>query len=271
MLLVALAGAPAFAQRAAIEDVEYQGEAHSADEREDHAAGRARTWSLAPWLPANFQSNRAATERDPQPGVALEPELSLGRSWSRGKVSLLAEVGGFIATSLPDAALDSGGWWVTLEAQAGASAEALAPYARYEPLTIHDRAFGRRLLTFHSMEVGVRRRWGPTAVQGAILRRAATLDGLDRWSLAGRINHLVPVGASRLDLRADVRGSRYDAAGGDRRRDLFARARARLFVPLGTEVDVALTADLQRNWSNRAGFGHTVLILGPALSASFSF
>lgn len=190
---------------------------------------RARPWTIALWAPVNLRSNRSLTRSGVERGVALEPEWSVVRRWGLGRVTLFGEAGLFVSTMLPDAALDTSGWWGT---------------------------------------AGVRRSWGPTALN-MFVRRVETGGVLgDQYQLAAHAQHTVPVGKDMLlNLRGDTEWRSFDRVLGERRRDIRMRARVRLFVPLDPAVDLVLSADLQRHWSTLDRFQFTNLVVGPVLSA----
>jgi hypothetical protein len=274
--LLPLLGGAAHAQEP---DLEYQADLQESTERpgeDEEAYGLAapldRPWTLALWLPANANSNIAAVETDIQRGVALAPELTVDRLWGGGSVKLLTEAGLFVSASFPDPALDSSGWWSTVELQAGDASTGVAPYASWEPLTLHEAVFGRRLVTFHTLTAGIRVARGPTAINAFVRRREGGAGVGTRNTLAVHLNHVVALRRSAvLGIRIDSELRPYDADQDGRRTDIRARVRTRLTLPLASAVDLALTADLQRNWSNRAGQSSTNLVVGPALSARFGF
>jgi hypothetical protein len=277
--LAALAVAwPAAAQDAPdrpLPELEYQADQHddpeNAVEEEARFDARLRPWSIAPWVPFNWRSNLALAPRALRSGLAFEPEATLGRSWGLGPIRLLTEASAFVSLVPSDALRDSSGWWLTAEATGGDAARGLAPYAIYEPLTLHDGVFGARVLTFHTFTAGVRRRWGPTNLNLFVRRRDATIDALDRSLLSAQLSHTEALGNGlSFNIRTDVEGRRYDATpAGDRRRDLFLRARMRLFIPLSPRADLVLNADVQRNNSSSRDFVTTQVIVGPVLSARF--
>jgi hypothetical protein len=254
--------------------IEYQADRHddpeNPNEEEARYLGRPRPWSLSPWIPLNWQSNLAAAPRALRNGVAFEPEATLGRSWSIGPARLITEASAFVSAVPSNPELDSSGWWLTAEATAGNAATGVAPYAIYEPLSIHDGLFGAHVVTFHTMTAGFRRSWGPTNLNAFLRRRDSTIDSLDRTLIGAQLSRSWPVGNGlTLNLRTDAEYRRYDAAGDIRRRDLFVRARGRLFIPLTSTAELVLTADIQRNRSSERDFVTTNVIIGPALSASF--
>lgn len=278
----AVLGLPASAAVAQAPDrslpgIEYQADRHGAAERDGAygyglAATPARPWALAAWLPANWSSNLGATESDLTRGIVLEPELTLARTWGTGPVTLFTEVGGFISTALPDAQLDVSGWWLTLELSGGDPAVQLAPYFSYEPLGLYETAFGSHILTFHNFTLGVRRTWSATSLTAFVSRRESNIAIAARNTLGAQLSRDVPVsGNLGLNLRVDAEFRPYDREDGIRRQDFRTRARGRLVMPLDPAVDLALTADIQRNWSSADGFSYTNVIVGPALSASFGF
>jgi hypothetical protein len=254
--------------------LEYQADRHeyteNPDDEEVQYLGRARPWSLAPWIPLNWQSNLALAPRAIRSGVAFEPEVTLGRTWSIGKARINGEIGTFVSTIPSNTSLDSSGWWLTAEANAGNSATGLSPYATYEPLGVNDGFFGDHLVTFHTATAGIRRSWGPTHLNAFVRRRDATIDSLDRTLIGAQLSRSWKVGNGlTFNLRTDAEYRRYDAVGDDRRRDLFVRARSRLFIPLSSTAELVLTADIQRNRSSDRAYVTTNVIIGPALSASF--
>jgi hypothetical protein len=254
--------------------LEYQADRHeyteNPDDEEVQYLGRARPWSIAPWIPLNWQSNLALAPRAIRTGIAFEPEVTVGRTWSVGPAQLLGEVGTFVSTIPSNTSLDSSGWWLTAEANGGDSEAGVAPYASYEPLGVNDGLFGRHLVTFHTLTAGVRRSWGPTHLNSFLRRRDSTIDSLDRTLVGAQLSHSWRIrNGLNFNLRADAEYRRYDALGDDRRRDLFVRARGRLFIPLSSTTELVLTADIQRNRSSDREYVTTNVIIGPALSASF--
>ncbi len=254
--------------------LEYQADRHDDPDNPVEEDARyleaPRPWSLTPWIPFQWQSNLAAAPRALRSGLAFEPEATVGRNWTIGPARLLTEASAFVSTIPSQNGLDSSGWWVTAEADVGDAATGLAPYAIYEPLLLYDGLFGSRVVTFHTMTAGVRRRWGPTSLNAFLRRRDSTIDSLDRTLVGAQLSRNWPVGNGlTFNLRADAEYRRYDAAGDTRRQDLFLRARSRLFIPLSSTTDLVLTADIQRNRSNTRDFVTTNVIIGPALSASF--
>jgi hypothetical protein len=255
-------------------ELEYQADRHDdAETPEEEAAlfdAAPRPWSIAPWIPLNWRSNLALAPRAIRSGLAFEPEATLGRSWDLGGVRIIAEGSAFVSAVPSDAARSSSGWWLTGEATTGDPALGMAPYATYEPLTLHDGIFGGRILTFHTITAGVRRRWGPTNLNVFLRRRDATIDSLDRTLVAAQFSHTQGLGGGlSFNIRTDAELRRYDRQGDIRRRDLFVRARARLFIPLSSAADLVLTADIQRNRSSERDFVTTQVVIGPALSARF--
>jgi hypothetical protein len=255
-------------------ELEYQADRHddaeTPEEEEAEFSAAPRAWSIVPWIPLNWRSNLALAPRAVRSGLAFEPEATLGRSWSLGDVRLITEASAFVSAVPSDAARDSSGWWLTAEATTGDAATGIAPYAIYEPLSIHDGIFGGHAVTFHTMTAGIRRRWDATSLNLFLRRRDATIDSLDRTLLGVQLSNTWPVGDGlSFNLRTDAEFRRYDQQAEIRRRDLFVRARARLFIPLSSGVDLVFTADIQRNRSSERDFVTTQVILGPALSASF--
>jgi hypothetical protein len=184
----------------------------------------------------------------------------------------MTEAGSVVSTVLPDPSRDTSGWWGTIEVQTGDSATGVAPYISWEPLTLHEAVFGRHLVTFHTLTLGLRRVRGPTALHAFVRRREGSAGVATRNTLALHLTHAVPLQASAvLAVRVDGELRPYDSDAAGRRTDFRARARTRLTVPLGHGVDLALTADVQRNWSNRIGQSHTNVVIGPALSARLGF
>lgn len=254
--------------------LEYQADRHDDPdnpvEEEARYLDAPRPWSITPWIPFQWQSNLAAAPRALRSGLAFEPEASLGRSWSLGRLRLLTEGSAFVSAIPSDPGLNSSGWWLTAEADIGDPATGLAPYAVYEPLSLHDGLFGAHIVTFHTMTAGVRRRWGPTSLTAFVRRRDSTIDSLDRTLIAAQLSRSWPVGRGlTFNLRTDAELRRYDPVGDIRRRDLFVRARSRLFIPLSPTTDLVFTADIQRNRSSERDFVTTNIVIGPALSASF--
>lgn len=255
-------------------ELEYQADRH--DDAETPAEENAqfdaapRPWRIAPWVPLNWRSNLALAPRDLRSGLAFEPEATVGRSWGTGKARLVTEGSAFLSAIPSDAIRSSSGWWVRAEGTVGDAAATVAPYASYEPLTLHDGLFGSRILTFHTLTAGVRRRWGPTNLNVFVRRRDSSIDVLDRMLLAAQFSHSGPLGQGlSFNLRTDAELRRYDRQPDGRRTDLFVRARARLFIPLSPAADLVLSADVQRNRSSNRDFQSTQIVIGPALSASF--
>lgn len=240
-------------------------------------ADRARPWTLSAWAPANWRSNRRLAPGDAQPGVALEPELSLNRRWGEGKLLFFGEAGMFQSMMLPDAPLDLSGWWITSELSLGNPRAQWSPYVSYEPRALHAGTFGTHLLTFQDLTLGVRRSEGPWALNAFVRRRESDGRAGDRVQIAAHGQFTQELGKGlRLNLRADAEYRTFDdqyLENGDsqRRRDIRARLRTRLFVALDPAVDLALTADVQRHWSTVDRFQFTNILIGPALSARFGF
>lgn len=248
--------------------------AYDAPELEDaHEFGppaerAARPWTIALWAPANWRSNRHLSNSPRKDGVALEPEWSAARRWSRGRVAFFAEGGLFLSAMREDPALDSSGWWGTAEISLDNPANGLSPYVAYEPRGVYTAVFQREVVTFHNLTMGLRRAWGPTALNLFVRRMEANLDIADQYQIAAHAQHTLGVrGDLALNLRADTEWRSFDRVEGDRRRDIRARLRSRLLVPLGPAVDLALTVDVQRNWSTIDRFRFTNVVIGPALSA----
>jgi hypothetical protein len=255
-------------------ELEYQADRHDDAETPEEEKAQfdpaPRPWSIAPWIPFNWRSNIALAPRALRSGLAFEPEATLGRSWAVGKVRILTEASAFVSAVPSDAVRDSSGWWLTAEATTGDAAVGIAPYATYEPLMLHDGIFGGRILTFHTMTAGIRRRWGPTNLNMFLRRRDSTIDALDRTMVAAQFSHTEQLGQGlSFNIRTDAELRRYDRQADIRRTDLFVRARARLFIPLSPAADLVLTADVQRNRSSQRDFVTTQFVIGPALSASF--
>lgn len=270
-LLAALAG-PVRAQgqpdAALLEEALEAPELEEAYEFGPPTPDRARPWTIALWAPVNLRSNRSLTRSGVERGVALEPEWSVVRRWGLGRVTLFGEAGLFVSTMLPDAALDTSGWWGTAEASLDSPGERVSPYVAYEPRGVYRGVLGREIVTFHNLTAGVRRSWGPTALN-MFVRRVETGGVLgDQYQLAAHAQHTVPVGKDMLlNLRGDTEWRSFDRVLGERRRDIRMRARVRLFVPLDPAVDLVLSADLQRHWSTLDRFQFTNLVVGPVLSA----
>lgn len=271
-----LAATPALAQLAPdrASQLEFQADRHDDPdnpiEEEARYAAAPRPWSLVPWVPFQWQSNLAAAPRALRSGLAFEPEATLGRTWSLGRARLVTEASAYVSTIPSQGGLDSSGWWLTAEVDIGDPATGLAPYAVYEPLSIHDGLFGTHAVTFHTITAGVRRRWGQTSLNAFVRRRDSTIDALDRMLVGAQLSRNWSLGRGlTFNLRTDAELRRYDRFGDIRRRDLFVRARSRLFIPLSPRADLVLTADIQRNRSSERDFVTTNIIIGPALSASF--
>ena len=273
LLASGLLGASAAAQ--AVDPAESRLEAaYESQELEDAyefgppAERRPQPWIIALWAPANWRSNRLLSNTDPKAGVAIEPEWSAARRWGRGRLAFFVEGGLFLSAMLPDAALDSSGWWGTAEISLDSPATGFSPYLAYEPRGIHARVFGQEIVTFHNMTLGLRRSWGPTALNLFVRRMQANHNFSDQYQLAAHAQHNIPLGDDlTLNLRGDAEWRSFDRFQGERRRDVRARLRARLFVPLDPNVDLALTADVQQHWSTVDRFQFTNIVIGPALSA----
>lgn len=273
LLATCLLGAPACAQ--AVDDAEAQLEsAYEAHELEDaYEFGpppeqRTRPWTIALWAPANWRSNRTFANRDPQAGMALEPEWSAARRWGRGRVAFFFEGGLFLSTMLPNPALDSSGWWGTAEVSLDNPSEGLSPYVAYEPRGIYTAVFQNEIATFHNLTLGLRRNWGATSLNLFVRRMEAGGVLPDQYQLAAHGQHTLRLGRDlALNVRGDAEWRSFDRFFGDRRRDVRARIRTRLFVPIDPAVDIALTVDVQRHWSTVERFQFTNIIVGPALSA----
>lgn len=277
LFAAALAAAPLHAQDQPdrpLPELEFAAEGEDDSETlDDEAAefsGTPRPWSIDPWIPLNWRSNLAQTPRAVRSGLAFEPEVKLLRRWALGPVRLLTEANVSASFVPSDALRNSSAWWLLAEAATGEAATGIAPYASYEPLTLHDGFFDGRILTFHTMTAGVRRQWGRTNLNAYLRRRDSTLDPLDRTLIGAQLSHTEPLkSGAAFNIRTDAEWRRYDQTGNVRRRDLFVRARARLFIPLSPAADLVLNADVQRTQSSESGFRTTQVILGPVLSASF--
>lgn len=255
-------------------ELEYQADRHDDPESPEEEAAQyevtPRPWSIAPFIPLNWRSNLALAPRALRSGLAFEPEATLGRNWSLGPARLVTEANAFVSAIPSDGARSSSGWWLKGEINARTPSQGAAPYASYEPLSLYDGLFGGHILTFHTITAGLRRSWGPTNLNLFLRRRDSTLDALDRTLLGAQLSHSEPLGERlTFNIRADAEVRRYDRQGDVRRRDLFMRARARLFVPLSNAADLVLTADVQRNRSSERDFRTTQVVIGPALSARF--
>lgn len=251
-------------------DADVEDAAETLDDEQADFSARPRPWSIAPWIPLNWRSNLAQTPRAVRSGIAFEPEVKLLRSWALGPVRLLTEANVSASFVPSDALRNSSAWWVLAEAATGDAAVGIAPYASYEPLTLHDGFFDGRILTFHTLTAGLRRQWGRTNLNAYLRRRDSTIDPLDRTLLGAQFSHTEPLkGGAAFNIRTDAEFRRYDQSGDVRRRDLFVRARARLFIPLSPAADLVLNADVQRTQSSESSFRTTQVILGPVLSASF--
>jgi hypothetical protein len=273
-LLVALPAAARDDPARSIPELEYQADRHDDAETPSEEAAQfdaaPRPWRIDPWIPLNWRSNLALAPRVLRSGLALEPEATLGRSWSLGGVRFITEASAFVSAVPSDGARSSSGWWLTGEVSAGNAAAGVAPYATYEPFMLHDGFFGGRILTFHTMTAGIRRSWGPTTLNLYLRRRDSTIDALDRTLLGVQLSHGAPVGnALTFNIRTDAELRRYDREADIRRRDLFVRTRARLFIPISAAADLVLTADVQRTQSSERDFRTTQVVIGPAISASF--
>lgn len=232
------------------------------------AERRNRPWTIAVWAPANWRSNRTFSRTDPAAGVAIEPEWSAARRWGRGRVAFFWEGGLFLSTMLPDAGLDTSGWWGTAELSLDNPANGLSPYVAYEPRGIYAGVFAHEVVTFHNLTLGLRRNWGPTALNIFVRRMQADRGIADNYQLAAHAQRNIPLGSDlTLNLRTDAEWRSFDRVDDERRRDVRARLRARLLVPLDPAVDLALTADIQRHWSTVGRFQFTNIVIGPALSA----
>lgn len=232
------------------------------------AERRNRPWTIALWAPANWRSNSTLSSTDPRAAVALEPEWSAARRWGRGSLAFFLEGGLFLSTMLPNAALDSSGWWGTAEVSLNSPATGLSPYFAYEPRSIYAGVFGDKLVGFHNLTLGLRRSWGPTALNLFVRRMQADRQFPDQYQVAAHAQHTLQLGEDlALNIRGDTEWRSFDRYQGERRRDIRARLRARLFIPLDPSVDLALTADVQQHWSTVDRFQFTNIIIGPALSA----
>jgi hypothetical protein len=269
---------PATAQDREPAAVEYEADRRGSEERleaDDKAYGmlfrRRRPVTFSKWVPANWSTDLGTSGDGIVRGTAFEPELTLDALWGPGPVRLHTEAGLFAAVTMDDPAPGTSGWWLTMELAGGDPATGLAPYLTYEPLALYEGVFATHLVTFHTVTLGVRRAFGPTALN-LFLRRREGGAGPARNSVALHLNHVVPLGDRvSLALRGDVELRPFDRDAAGRRTDVRARIRSRLVVPLDPAVDLLFTADLQRNWSNRPDAGYSNLILGPAVSARFRF
>lgn len=106
--------------------------------------------------------------------------MKLGRNWNLGGVRLLAEASASVSFVPSDAVRDSSSWSLLAEAATRNAATAPAPYASYEPLTVHDGMFGGRILTFHSFTAGMRRQWGASNLNLVLRARARLFIPLSR-------------------------------------------------------------------------------------------
>ena len=227
-----------------------------------------RPWTIALWAPANWRSNRTLANSLRRDGVALDPEWSAARRWGRGRVAFFAEGGLFLSAMMEDPALDSSGWWGTAEISLDNPANRLSPYVAYEPRGVYTSVFQQEVVTFHNFTLGLRRAWGPTALNLFVRRMEANRDIADQYQIAAHAQHTLSLGQNlALNIRGDTEWRSFDRLEGDRRRDIRARLRTRLFVPLDPAVDLALTVDVQQNWSTIDRFQFTNIVVGPALSA----
>ncbi|WP_199555361.1 hypothetical protein [Sandaracinobacteroides hominis] len=237
----------------------------------------SRPWTLAAWAPANWRSNRRLVSNTVENGVALEPELTLARRWGEGKLVFFGEAGMFQSAMLPDARLDMSGWWITAELGVGNPREQWSPYLSYEPRGHYAGTFGAHLMTFQDLTLGVRRNGGPWALNAFVRRRESDGRVGDRMQFAAHGQFTQPLGEGvRLNLRGDAEYRTFEDhyvedGESQRRRDIRARLRTRLFVALDPAVDLVLTADVQRHWSTVDRFRITNVVIGPALSARFGF
>ncbi len=265
--------APALAQAAGVAEaqLELAYEAHELEDAYEFGpppVHRDRPWTIALWAPANWRSNRTFSNRDPQAGVALEPEWSAARHWGRGRVGFFFEGGLFVSTMLPNPALDSSGWWGTAEVSLDNPSDGLSPYISYEPRGVYTAVFQNEIATFHNLTLGLRRNWGATSLNLFVRRMDAGAAISDQYHVAAHGQHTLRLGHDlALNFRGDAEWRSFDRFFGDRRRDLRARIRTRLFVPIDPAVDVALTVDVQRHWSSVERFQFTNIVVGPALSA----
>jgi hypothetical protein len=275
LLAGGLLSAPAMAQAVNVGEalLESAYESHELEEAYEFGPPpeqRTRPWTIALWAPASWRSNRALASTGPQAAVAIEPEWSAARRWGTGRLAFFVEGGLFLSAMLPEPALDSSGWWGTAEISLDSPASGLSPYVAYEPRGIYTAVFQREIVTFHNLTLGVRRSWGPTALNLFVRRMQADRDIADQYQLAAHAQHTLPLGSDlALNLRGDAEWRSFDRVDGNRRRDIRARLRTRLFVPLDPAVDLALTVDVQRHWSTVDRFQFTNIIVGPALSARF--
>lgn len=229
---------------------------------------RNRPWTIALWAPANWRSNRTFSNTERRSGIALEPEWSAVRRWGSGRATFFVEGGLFLSAMLEDPSLDVSGWWGTAEVSLDSPANGLSPYVAYEPRGIYTHVFQQEVVTFHNLTLGLRRSWGPTALNVFVRRMQANPDVADQYQLAAHAQHTFPIGNDlALNVRGDTEWRSFDPVEGSRRRDIRMRLRTRLFVPLDPAVDLALTVDVQRHWSTVDRFQFTNVIIGPALSA----
>lgn len=267
-----LMGAPVLAQtgvsESQLEAAYEQHELEDAYEFGPPPEQATRPWTIALWAPANWRSNRTLSSSEPQSGIALEPEWSAVRRWGRGRVAFFVEGGLFLSAMMQDSALDSSGWWGTAEVSLDNPANGISPYVAYEPRGVYTAVFQREVVTFHNLTVGLRRSWGPTALNLFVRRMQADRDIADQYQIAAHAQHTFRLNEDlALNIRGDTEWRSFDRVEGDRRRDIRARLRTRLFVPLDPAVDLALTVDVQRHWSTVSRFQFTNVIIGPALSA----
>jgi hypothetical protein len=273
LLATCLLGAPAAAQQTddAAAQLEAADELHELEEAYEFGPPPeqpGRPWTIALWAPANWRSNRSFSNREPQAGLALEPEWSAVRRWGQGRVELFFEAGLFLSAMMPNPALDNSGWWVTAEVSLDNPSEGPSPYIAYEPRGVYTAVFQSEIATFHNLTLGLRRNWGATSLNLFVRRMNAGPDISDQYQLAAHGQHTLRLGRDlALNFRGDAEWRSFDRFFGDRRRDVRARIRTRLFVPIDPAVDIALTVDVQRHWSTVERFQFTNIIVGPALSA----
>lgn len=264
--------APLIAQD--LPEIDYQADRHEPDAYQRYDLKRRQPWTLGFTVPVNWQSNITSAEENGIGGVEIAPELSLGRAFDLGRFSLSAELGLFVSNPWPTPELDVSGWWGALELTTGDPASGLAPYASYDPVAVHAGVFGANLLTRHALSLGARRTWGGTSFDLQAQRSFGNVTDSSRTGVTLTASQNWTLEKARLQLRGDIEQRWYDRpedAAEDRRTVTRARIRARATIPLNPAVDLMLTADLHRHWSNDVNWRFTNFLIGPTLAARFGF
>lgn len=233
---------------------------------------RGRPWTFQLRLPVDWRSNLNLAESNLRSGATIGPDISVSRRWGTGKLRAFTEFGSFSTTVLPDATLDTSGFYGTFELENGRPSEGVTPYVGYEPFKLYRGRFESSIISTHRFSVGVRRAWGPTFVDLHVRREEASIESVQRWGAGTIVSHSLTLSPySILNLRGEAEFNRHDSIEEERRRDLRTRLRARLIVQLDPAVDLQLTADLRKSWSSAAGFSTTTLVVGPTLVARLGF